>query len=533
MDKNGTHKYSAIRLCGNDKKFASRFEEMGFKTSTNHSLKGDFYAYTGTYLKTAPDPHVDSPELIRAFVSGYLHADGTKASIGSGSIQSSELDHIEFIRDCFPVAGVYITSESELTGQVTNYGTRPYTISFSIHSNPGSKYNTGWNVKNIETDVLEDEVWCLEVDVDHSFILPNGIVTGNCSVSHCDRPAFFSESMYLMLCGVGVGFSVQTQHIAKLPKIARRSTKKAKIFQVPDSIEGWSDAYGVLLSSYFMDNGTHPEYRGSQVHFDFSKVRPKGSEISGGFKAPGPDGLRQSLIKCEALLEELLVNEPITNINSITAYDFVMHMSDAVLSGGVRRSATICVFSKTDMDMMTAKTGDWFPKNPQRGRSNNSVMLVRDQVTREEWANIIKSVKDFGEPGFIFSDNEEFLFNPCVTGDTLVTVKDHNLVSGGELIAEGTVYNMPMHVLVDLWNSSGGDNSICPLVLSLNTETGQKCWSRLMGAAKTRENAEVFEVTDVDTGKSVKATADHLLWTTNRGYVKVCELLESDTLKIE
>lgn len=235
----------------------------------------------------------------------------------------------------------------------------------------------------------------------------------NCSVSYVDRPAFFNEAMYLMLSGVGVGFSVQRHHIAKLPKLARRSQKKAKIFTVPDSIEGWSDAFGVLLSSYFTERGTHPEYKGCQVHFDFSKIRPAGAMISGGFKAPGPDGLRNALIKCEDLIENLLKDEPVVEMNSITAYDFIMHMSDAVLSGGVRRSATICVFDKDDKDMLTAKTGDWFVNNPQRARSNNSAILIRDELTREEWANIMKSVKDFGEPGFIFSDSTEFLFNPC------------------------------------------------------------------------------------------------------------------------
>lgn len=236
----------------------------------------------------------------------------------------------------------------------------------------------------------------------------------NCSVSYVDRPAFFNEAMYLMLSGVGVGFSVQRHHIVKLPKLARRSPKKVKIFTVPDSIEGWSDAFGVLLSSYFTERGTHPEYKGCQVHFDFSKIRPAGAMISGGFKAPGPDGLRAALIKCEDLIENLLKDDPIVEMNSITAYDFIMHMSDAVLSGGVRRSATICVFDKDDQDMLTAKTGDWFVNNPQRARSNNSAILIRDELTREEWANIMKSVKDFGEPGFIFSDSTEFLFNPCV-----------------------------------------------------------------------------------------------------------------------
>jgi ribonucleoside-diphosphate reductase alpha chain len=238
----------------------------------------------------------------------------------------------------------------------------------------------------------------------------------NCSVSHCDRPMFFQEAMYMLLCGCGVGFSVQEQHIAKLPLITK-PTAHAKIFVVPDTIEGWADAFGVLLSSYFVSDRTFPEYAGKTVHFDLSLIRPKGSMISGGFKAPGPDGLAEALRKCEALLQKLVQDNPrsvAVKMKPIVAYDFVMHMSDAVLSGGVRRSATICVFSKTDKEMLNAKTGDWYVANPQRGRSNNSVILLRDQVTREEWAEIMKSVRQVGEPGFIFTDNLEFLYNPCV-----------------------------------------------------------------------------------------------------------------------
>lgn len=245
----------------------------------------------------------------------------------------------------------------------------------------------------------------------------------NCSVSHCDRPAFFNESMYLLLCGCGVGFSVQKRHVNKLPSIYKRSQKKAKIYQVPDSIEGWADAFGVLLSSYFVDGGVFPEYKGCQVHFDFTKIRPKGAEISGGFKAPGPDGLRNALVKCEALLEKL-VSEGEDRITPIVAYDFVMHMSDAVLSGGVRRSATICLFDKDDNEMLNAKTGNWFIDNPQRGRSNNSVMLKRDEITREEWAKIMQSVRDYGEPGFIFTDNLDFAYNPCVEIGMLPVTED-------------------------------------------------------------------------------------------------------------
>lgn len=250
----------------------------------------------------------------------------------------------------------------------------------------------------------------------------------NCSVSYVDRPAFFNECMYLMLSGCGVGFSVGKKRIAKLPNIARRSQKKVKLYQIPDSIEGWSEAFGVLLSSYFTEGATHPEYRGCQVHFDFTKIRPEGAKISGGFKAPGPDGLRAALIKCEDVLESLLEEKPVSRLNTISAYDFVMHMSDAVLSGGVRRSATICVFDKDDQDMLKAKTGDWFVSNPQRGRSNNSALIIRDELTREEWADIMKSVKEFGEPGFIFSDSDDFMFNPCVEIGMLPQTEDY--VSG-------------------------------------------------------------------------------------------------------
>lgn len=236
----------------------------------------------------------------------------------------------------------------------------------------------------------------------------------NCSTSHVDRPAFFQECMYLLLCGCGVGFSVQKHHIEKLPQIERRSATKVKAFQVPDSIEGWADAFGVLISSYFRKGGTFPEYRGVTVHFDFSKIRPKGAMISGGFKAPGPDGLRSALQKCEALLEKALSDEARATISPIVAYDFVMHMSDAVLAGGVRRSATICMFDKDDQEMLKAKTGDWFIHNPQRGRSNNSVVLKRDELTRDEWADIMTAVRDFGEPGFVFVDDLETMYNPCV-----------------------------------------------------------------------------------------------------------------------
>lgn len=244
----------------------------------------------------------------------------------------------------------------------------------------------------------------------------------NCSSSHVDRPTFFQEAMYLLLCGCGVGFSVQKQHVSKLPNLAPRKAKESKVFEIPDSIEGWADAFGVLLSSYLETDAPFPEYQGCHVAFDFSQIRPKGAYISGGFKAPGPDGLRMALSKCESLLDRHVQTS--NRMSSIVAYDFVMFMADAVLSGGVRRSATICLFSKDDQEMLNAKTGDWYVTNPQRGRSNNSVLIQRDQITREEWAGIMKSVRDFGEPGFIFTDNLDHAYNPCVEIGMLPVTED-------------------------------------------------------------------------------------------------------------
>ena len=236
----------------------------------------------------------------------------------------------------------------------------------------------------------------------------------NCTSSYADRAAFFGEIFYILLCGAGAGFSVQSHHVEKLPKLQVR-TKQPKTHVVEDSIEGWARAVDVLMSSYFMNGGKHPDYAGRRIYFDLSNIRPKGAKISGGFKAPGPDGLRLALDKIEHLLQALVIDqkEPVA-LRPIQVYDIVMFTADAVLSGGVRRSATICLFSPDDEEMMKAKTGNWFVDNPQRGRSNNSAVIVRDETTPEEFGTIMKSVKEFGEPGFVFVESREHTTNPCV-----------------------------------------------------------------------------------------------------------------------
>jgi ribonucleoside-triphosphate reductase len=234
----------------------------------------------------------------------------------------------------------------------------------------------------------------------------------NCTSTYADRAEFFGEFFYVLLCGAGAGVSVQKHHIAKLPKIQNR-TKQAKIHTVTDDIEGWGTAADVLMSSYFIGGGKHPEYEGRRVYFDTSAIREKGAMISGGFKAPGPEPLRRALDKIEHLLQGLVL-KGVTELSPIHVYDISMHLADAVLAGGVRRSATIFLFSPDDEEMMKAKTGNWFIENPQRGRSNNSAVIVRGAANREQFHQLMQSVREFGEPGFVFVESTEHTYNPCV-----------------------------------------------------------------------------------------------------------------------
>lgn len=234
----------------------------------------------------------------------------------------------------------------------------------------------------------------------------------NCVFSYCDRVRFFQEAFWLLLCGSGVGFSVQKHHIDKLPFFIKRKGER-KFYTIEDSIEGWANALGVLIGSY-LNSDEFSEYQGCDVVFDYSEIRPAGSKLSSCTgKAPGPMPLRIALEKIRIILNDCLEIGQL-KLKPINAYDIIMHASDAVLSGGVRRSATICLFSHDDIEMATAKTGNWFKDNPQRGRSNNSAVLLRNNTTKEEFLKLIECVKEFGEPGFLWTDSLELGVNPCV-----------------------------------------------------------------------------------------------------------------------
>lgn len=226
----------------------------------------------------------------------------------------------------------------------------------------------------------------------------------NCSASFFDRPRFLAEAVWLLLCGCGVGFSVQKHHVAKLPRL--RGPRGRRKHFVDDSIEGWADSFDALFQSYI--------HGAARIEFVYDRVRPEGAPLStSSAKAPGPKPLEEALEAVRRVLERIVFEQDGV-IRPIDAYDIVMHAAMCVRAGGIRRSATICIFSPDDVEMAQAKTGNWFAENPQRRLSNNSAMLVRSTTTRDEFAALMSSTKQFGEPGFYFSDSTEVVPNPCV-----------------------------------------------------------------------------------------------------------------------
>jgi len=227
----------------------------------------------------------------------------------------------------------------------------------------------------------------------------------NCAFTHLNRLEAFREAFFLLLSGTGVGFSVQRHHVAQLPVFPVRAAENelpVVHHAVPDTLEGWADALHALLRSYL---------DGTKVEFNYSAIRARGVPLrTSGGRAPGHLPLKKALTAAERVLDQVSGRL----LRPIEVYDIMMHVAVAVLSGGIRRSATICLFSADDEEMAAAKTGNWFETNPQRGKSNNSAVLVRSSVKEQDFARLFEYQKEFGEPGFYFVDDAEYGANPCV-----------------------------------------------------------------------------------------------------------------------
>jgi len=330
-------------------------------------------------------------------------------------------------------------------------------------------------------------------------IAPNRIF--NCAYMPIDDLRSFSEAMFLLLGGTGVGFSVQKHHVEKLPEI-RRPSGREKRFLVGDSIEGWADAVRILIQSYF--RGT------SRIRFDFSDIRPKGARlVTSGGKAPGPQPLVECLVKIDGMLNAKKDGEKLTPIES---HDIMCHIADAVLAGGIRRAALISLFSADDDEMIACKSGNWWETNPQRGRANNSAVLLRHKIDKEYFMDLWTRIRESGsgEPGIYFNNDKDWGTNPCcLDGDTIVATN----------LGQMTIREVVSRV------EAGEEMK----VLSYDETTNSTEFQLIEEGAMTRTDADVIEIETQD-GRTITLTPDHRVYTENRGYVEAAQLTEEDVL---
>ena len=235
-------------------------------------------------------------------------------------------------------------------------------------------------------------------------ISPNRVY--NCAYLPIDHIDAFSETMFLLLGGTGVGYSVQRHHVTNLPPVNKPYPKRKRRFLIGDSIEGWADAIKVLMKSYL--NG-----KSSRIEFDYSDIRAKGAQlVTSGGKAPGPQPLKECILKITGILESKEDGDKLTTLET---HDIVCHIADAVLAGGIRRAALISLFSADDDAMIGCKAGHWWEEAPQRGRANNSAVLMRHKVTKEFFMDLWKRVElsGAGEPGIYLNNDKDWGTNPC------------------------------------------------------------------------------------------------------------------------
>jgi len=235
----------------------------------------------------------------------------------------------------------------------------------------------------------------------------------NCTVVYADKPSFLGNAFYLLLCGCGVGVNMMLPFVNRLPKLIKRD-KGVKTYLIKDSIEGWAEAAHILLSSYLETPIIgFEEYQGYKLKFNYNAIRPKGVKVGRRFKAPGAEGIKNSFEKIETLLDGYIETTSSFIFKSIIAYDIFMHLSDAVLSGGVRRSSASIIISTDDIEMINAKIGNWRQHNPQRARSNNSVGLLRGNFSKEDFEYFLNLTNGQSDLGFVFMNNIFEILNPC------------------------------------------------------------------------------------------------------------------------
>lgn len=292
----------------------------------------------------------------------------------------------------------------------------------------------------------------------------------NCSSTYVDRVRVFEEIMYLLLCGAGTGYSVQHIHTDRLPvPKGFDNSKQAEKFVIPDTIEGWAEAVGKMMTAYY--------YGGADIEFDYSAIRPKGAYIRGGFKAPGPEPLRQAIEKCHHI---------ITRIKGRKLRPFELHYlicicANSVVTGGVRRSAMISIFDADDAEMAACKTGNWIATMPELCRSNNSAAILPD-TPKEVFDNIYENTKLYGEPGFVFIDSPWFVFNPCGEVGMFPQIKDENgdYHTGWGFCNLAEINGGKVKTVEDFYAACEAASTICTLQAGYTNFRVLEKWSQLI-----------------------------------------------------
>lgn len=292
----------------------------------------------------------------------------------------------------------------------------------------------------------------------------------NCSSTYVDRVRVFEEIMYLLLCGAGTGYSVQHVHTDRLPvPKGFDNSKQAEKFVIPDTIEGWAEAVGKMMTAYY--------YGGEDIEFDYSAIRPKGAYIRGGFKAPGPEPLRQAIEKCHHI---------ITRIKGRKLRPFELHYlicicANSVVTGGVRRSAMISIFDADDAEMAACKTGNWIATMPELCRSNNSAAILPD-TPKEVFDSIYENTKLYGEPGFVFIDSPWFVFNPCGEVGMFPQIKDENgdYHTGWGFCNLAEINGGKVKTVEDFYAACEAASTICTLQAGYTNFRVLEKWSQLI-----------------------------------------------------
>lgn len=292
----------------------------------------------------------------------------------------------------------------------------------------------------------------------------------NCSSTYVDRVRVFEEIMYLLLCGAGTGYSVQHVHTDRLPvPKGFDNSKQAEKFVIPDTIEGWAEAVGKMMTAYY--------YGGADIEFDYSAIRPKGAYIRGGFKAPGPEPLRQAIEKCHHI---------ITRIKGRKLRPFELHYlicicANSVVTGGVRRSAMISIFDADDAEMAACKTGNWIATMPELCRSNNSAAILPD-TPKEVFDSIYENTKLYGEPGFVFIDSPWFVYNPCGEVGMFPQIKDENgdYHTGWGFCNLAEINGGKVKTVEDFYAACEAASTICTLQAGYTNFRVLEKWSQLI-----------------------------------------------------